>query len=323
MSSVPISRRWMAAGGLAALTTPVLAATTRDEPAENVQSAPAPEASGDRTRTLGPARRLTVEVFLNGRGPYAFLVDTGANASVISAGLAAALALPAGPAVKLHGIAGVQPAGTALVDSIRVGRRERRRLAVSVLPERYMGADGILGMDWLGGQGLTLDFADKQMRVGASQPRSDEYSVTVPTMMERSGLSLIESVAGGVRTVVFLDTGSTTTVGNQALMDEAIRRGGVTGAWADLQLVSLTGQTLMGRLASLKRVSLGKITLRNLPVVFGPVHTFNYWGLADRPALLLGVDVLNHFEEVSLDYRRGSVHFRLSTSVASRNAATS
>lgn len=321
MSSVPVLRRWVTSAGLAALAAPATLTSARSTQTASTPVT-APEA-GERTRALDAARRLTVQVFLNGRGPYAFLIDTGANASVVSIELAAALDLPAGPPVKLHGIAGVQPAGTALVDSIRVGKRERRRLSVSVLPERFVRADGILGMDWLGGQGLTLDFAGKKMRVGASQPRDDEYSVTVPTMAERSGLSLIEAQAGGVRTVVFLDTGSTTTVGNQALMNEAIRRQGVSSTWADLELVSLTGQTLMGRLASLKHVRLGKITLRNLPVVFGPVHTFNYWGLSERPALLLGVDVLNAFEEVSLDYRRGSVHFRLSSSSAGRSSATS
>jgi predicted aspartyl protease len=304
----------MTGAGLAMLASPGAARSSGTAPDDDIQSAE-PETS-HAAKALDRERRLTVQVLLNGRGPYNFLVDTGANASVISTELANTLALPPGPSVKLHGIAGVQPAGTALIGSIRVGRRERRRLSVSVLPERHLRADGILGMDWLGGQGLTLNFADKRMRIGASQPRTDEYSVTVPTMVERSGLSLIEAQAGGVRTVVFLDTGSTTTVGNQALMDEAIRRHGVTSAWTDLTLVSLTGQTFVGRLAALKRVSLGKITLRNLPVVFGPVHTFDYWGLSDRPALLLGVDVLNAFEEVSLDYRRSSVHFRLSSSSA-------
>ena len=319
MSSVPVLRRWVTSAGLAALTAPVTMALAGAR-AESLSNTPEPS---ERTRALDAARRLTVQVFLNGRGPYAFLIDTGANASVVSSELASALDLPPGAPVNLHSIAGVQPADTALIDSIRVGRRERRGLSVSVLPGRFVRADGILGMDWLGGQGLTLDFAGKQMRVGASQPREDGYSVTVPTTVERNGLNLIEAQAGGVRALVFLDTGSTATVGNQALMDEAIRHHGVSSAWTDLELVSLTGQTLMGRLAALKYVRLGAITLNNLPVVFGPVHTFNYWGLTDRPALLLGVDVLNAFEEVSLDYRRGSVHFRLLPSSAGRSAAAS
>ncbi|MBC7668176.1 aspartyl protease family protein [Caulobacter sp. DWR3-1-2] len=125
---------------------------------------------------------------------------------------------------------------------------------------------------------------------------------------------MIKALAAGVPTLAFLDTGSTTTVGNGALMDIAIQRRGVTSAWTETQLVSLTGQMPDGRLAALKRLKLDPISLINLPLVFGPVHTFDYWGTSDRPALLLGMDVLSIFETVLLDYRRGAVHFQLSRS---------
>ena len=304
MANVSMSRRHMAAA-LSALALPGIGWADQQEPTPP-SSAP--------TRVLDGARRLTVQVFLNGQGPYPFLVDTGASASVISTTLANSLDLPPGPDVTLHGIAGAQRVQTVALDSIRVSRRERKHLNLSVLPDHYLNAPGILGMDWLGEQGLTLDVAGKQLHVGASLPKTDELSVTVPTKLRRGGLGLIEALAAGVPTLAFLDTGSTTTVGNKALMDIAIQRRGVTSAWTDLQLVSLTGQTLDGRLAALKRLKLGPISLINLPVVFGPVHTFDYWGISDRPALLLGMDVLNIFETVSLDYRRGAVHFQLSRS---------
>ncbi|HUO12509.1 MAG TPA: aspartyl protease family protein, partial [Caulobacteraceae bacterium] len=57
-------------------------------------------------------RRMTGPVTLNGAGPFAFVVDTGANQSVISAELAAQLALPPGHAEELHGVAGVQTTQT-------------------------------------------------------------------------------------------------------------------------------------------------------------------------------------------------------------------
>ncbi|HWU12964.1 MAG TPA: retroviral-like aspartic protease family protein [Caulobacter sp.] len=312
MAKVSLSRRQMAAG-LSILAAPSLAwADLADPPPTTAQ-----------TRVLDSARRMTVEVFLNDQGPFSFLVDTGANASVISSALAAQLALSMGHEVNLHGIAGVQPVATVSIGSVRVGRRERRDLTLSVLAERYLNAPGILGMDWLGGQGLTLDVAGRRMHIGAGLPKTDEYSTSVPARIQRSGLSLLEATAGGVRTIVFLDTGSTTTVGNQALMDAALRAQGLTRDWADIQLISLTGQTLAGRLAALKRFRMGNISLVNLPVVFGPVHTFDYWGISERPALLLGMDMLSIFETVSLDYRRGAVHFQLAPSTVNRRSATS
>ncbi len=161
------------------------------------------------------------------------------------------------------------------------------------------------------------------MRVGSVAPTVDEYTESVPVKVRRSGLHLIQAAVGGGSVLAFIDTGSTTTVGNMALMRQAMRGRNVTSDWADIQLVSLTGQTLEGRLAALKSLSLGRIVIRDVPVVFGPIHTFEYWGLVDRPAILIGIDILNVFESVALDFTRGQVHFRLSSSSANRAAGTS
>jgi len=265
--------------------------------------------------------RLTVQVLINNAGPYPFLVDTGANASVISRELAASLNLPRREPVTFHSIAGAERAETVGVDRISVGRRTRRGMRMAVLPGRHIRSAGVLGLDWLGTQGLVLDFARNQMRLGSVVRRSDSLSVTVPVVAQRSGLHLIDASVVGASVLAFLDTGSTTTVGNLALMNQTTRRRAASRDWADIQLLSLTGQVLKGRLAALKSLELGNLKLGNVPVVFGPVHTFEYWGLVDEPAILIGVDVLNVFESVALDYTRGQVHFRLPSSSSKREAA--
>ena len=314
MDSPVMSRRRMAA--LLALVgfapgAPALALNVPDLP------------SSDPTKVQGFTRRLTVQVTINGQGPYPFLVDTGANASVIASELAVLLDLPASRDVILHGIAGVETVGAVKARTVTVGRRVRRDLTLSVLPGRFVQAPGVLGLDWLGGQGLILDFAHDQMRMGSQLPMTDELSVSVPVKARHSGLHLIEAAVAGAPVMAFIDTGSTTTVGNMALMRRAVREHSVTSDWADIQLLSLTGQTLEGRLAALKTLSLGKINIRNVPVVFGPIHTFEYWNLVDQPAILIGIDILNAFESVALDFTRGQVHFRLSSSSANRGAAAS
>lgn len=307
MGSPEISRRrlgaMLAMAGLAP-ALPVAAVDLPDPP------------PADPTKTQGYLRRLTVQAKINGQGPYPFLVDTGANASVISSELAAVLDLPISGSASLHGIAGVETVGTVKVQTIAVGRRTRRDLTLSVLPGRFVQAPGVLGLDWLGEQGLVLDFARNQMRVGSIAPTTDEFSVSVPVKARPSGLHLIDAAVGGSAVLAFIDTGSTTTVGNMALMRQAMRGRNVTGDWADIQLMSLTGQTLEGRLAALKTLSLGPIRIRDVPVVFGPVHTFEYWDLVHRPAILIGIDILNAFESVALDFTRGQVHFRLSSNRA-------
>ena len=56
-------------------------------------------------------RRMTAPVRVNGRGPFPFVVDTGANQSVIAEGLAAHLGL-SGPLELLHSTTGAQLAPT-------------------------------------------------------------------------------------------------------------------------------------------------------------------------------------------------------------------
>src|SRR5665213_2244828 len=52
-------------------------------------------------------RRMTAPIIVNGSGPFAFVVDTGANQSVISTELAAQLGLVRGALEPLNGVAGV------------------------------------------------------------------------------------------------------------------------------------------------------------------------------------------------------------------------
>ena len=322
MDSSTLSRRRLAAMLALGLGAPGLAApfaanasvalATRDQAADTPQIDPA--------RRMPEGRRLTVQVLINDAGPYPFLVDTGANASVISSELAASLNLPRRDPVTFHSIAGAELVQTVGVDKVSVGRRARRGLKMSVLPARFIRAPGVLGLDWLGTQGLVLDFARNQMRLGSVVQRSDALSVTVPIVSRRSGLHLIDASVAGASVLAFLDTGSTTTVGNPALMQQTLRRRAASRDWADIQLLSLTGQVLQGRLAALKSLELGNLKLGNVPVVFGPVHTFEYWGLTDKPAILIGVDVLNVFESVALDFSRGQVHFRLPSASTNRDA---
>lgn len=312
MESSVLSRRRLAAMLAVGLGTSPLAAARSAVVSQQPQHPPGPAdpAASAQLESI-PDRRLTVQVMINGAGPYPFLVDTGANSSVISSELAASLDLPRRAPVTFHSIAGAEQVNTVGVDRVSVGRRTRRGIRMSVLPARLIRASGVLGIDWLGDQGLVMDFARRQMRMGSVVHRPDSLSVTVPVVSQRSGLHLIEASVSGASVTAFLDTGSTATVGNAALMQQTLRRKATSRDWADIQLVSMTGQVLQGRLSALKSLELGNLKLGNVPVVFGPVHTFEYWGLTERPAILIGVDVLNVFESVALDFTRGQVHFRL------------
>lgn len=270
-----------------------------------------PVQSSDELRYLDEKRRLTVQVRINGQGPFPFMVDTGANHSVVSAQLAQTLELPAAGRVEMHGIAGVQVVDTVRAQTLTVGARTTRDMALSVLPQETLGVAGILGLEWLGDSSLMLDYNGRRMKVGSALPLPDERTIVVRAWTQRSGLTLLEASMPGQLLMAFIDSGSTTTVGNLALLKEAKRRRAITGDVVEVDLRSVTGQTLTCTFAVLSSLTMGKMVLRNVPLVVGPVHTFDYWGLKDTPAILLGSDILQQFDTVAMDFKRREVRFRV------------
>lgn len=271
------------------------------------QAADAP----DPLKYLDTAQRLTVKAEVNGQGPFDFLVDTGASSSVISAELADQLGLVRTGSNKLHSIAGAQSVSTARVESLTVGKRTRANMTVSVLPRALLRVDGVLGLEWLGRASLLLDFARHKMVVGEGLPLPDSLTVAVKSRLARSGLMLIDAFIPDQRLIAFVDTGSTTTVGNLALLSAAREGNSIVGELSDTELRSVTGQVLPARSTVVSRLMLGKLTLRNVPLLIGQVHTFDYWGFRDEPAIVIGVDILRKFQSVAIDSKRGEVRFRV------------
>jgi predicted aspartyl protease len=267
--------------------------------------------AADPLKYLDTAQRLTVKALVNGQGPFDFLVDTGASSSVIAAELADRLGLARIGSNKLHSIAGAQSVSTTRVDSLAVGKRSRSNITVSVLPRALLRVDGVLGLEWLGRASLLLDFLHHKMVVGEGLPLADDLTVAVKSRLARSGLMLIDAYIPDQRLIAFVDTGSTTTVGNLALLDAALKAKAIVGELSDTQLRSVTGQILPAKATVVSRLMLGKLTLRNVPLLIGEVHTFDYWGFRDEPAIVIGVDILKKFQAVAIDSKRGEVRFRV------------
>lgn len=93
-------------------------------------------------------------VFINGEGPYAFALDTGASHSVIDEDLAEQLKLPSGgPDIEITGVAATAEAHQVHVGDWRVGGVElpgHRMVALPLSqPNRKLKIRGLLGSDAL------------------------------------------------------------------------------------------------------------------------------------------------------------------------------
>jgi predicted aspartyl protease len=291
-----------------------MAITPEPPPASPPGLPGAAPAAGAASTSIGAGTdwtsRMTAPVRIEGQGPFPFVVDTGANRTVIAAELAMKLGLPEGELERLHGVAGMQMVPTAYA-SLTVGDRTGRRGPVSLLPSAAIGGQGLLGLDRIGDQCVTLDFRAQQLVIGSAAPYwAGTYEVSVRAHRRDGQLTMVDADLSGVRVVAFIDSGSDTTIGNMALHHFCLERD-PSVKWLKVPVISATGQTMEAEMADLPNLRVGGFKLPDWPVAFVDLHTFDMWGLTERPAILLGMDLLSRFDRVSLDFSRGVVRFRL------------
>jgi len=255
--------------------------------------------------------RMTVEVRVNGRGPYRFLVDSGADSSVIGMRVARDLQLAAGTSVMLNSMTARTLVPRALVDEISLGAITIRDLQLPVLREQDLGGDGIIGIDALVQHRLMLDFEKRVIKVEDARTPSVMVrgEIVVTARRRRGQLILTEVHAAGRALKAVIDTGSEITIGNLKLRDKLIR--GNREKFAAVVATDVTGATINLQMAVVETLELGSVMLRDVPIAFGDVPPFGLFGLDEEPALLLGTDLLNTFRRVSLDFRARKVRFQL------------
>ncbi|HMI18454.1 MAG TPA: retroviral-like aspartic protease family protein [Sphingomonas sp.] len=256
--------------------------------------------------------RMSISVKVNGYGPFRFLVDSGADRSVIGVALAKRLNLPAGENVRLNDVAGATDIGTFLVDDLKVGDSSTFAISAPGLPEQFLGAQGIVGVDALIDRRIMMDFQDNSITLeDARVPEKVEPGEIVVVGHRRHGqLILTEVRVDGMPIYAVIDTGSDVTIGNFALMEK------VAGSRhppdrVSMILNSVTGRSTEATGLMLARIDIGALRIRNLRVAFADVAPFALFGLADRPALLLGTDALRGLRRMSLDFQQYRVRFQL------------
>jgi len=308
---------------------PVVQVNLADRPIESLPPppAPTPDDGASLKTSFDTVRRMTVPVFINKAGPFNFVVDTGANHSVMAIERASELELPSAGRAAVHGIAGVDPADTVMVGTLSVGRVSSRRIRMPLLPRQDLGAEGLLGVNVLANRRVTLDFLNNSFSIapsgrgGGSVELSSDASrlshhaepgvFVVPARQRFGQLTIVDAEFEGVRVTAFLDSGAETTVANLACRDAILAREPWRASqFLPVEIVSATGQSVAGQLSRIPPLRLGGLKIANLLCVFADLHTFRIWDLQDRPAILVGVDVMRHFEAVELDFGRSEVTFR-------------
>jgi len=265
---------------------------------------------GEDVKARRVETRLTVEVRINGHGPYQFLVDSGADTSVIGRRIAHDLQLPLGTPVILNGMTERSIVDRVKVDSLNLGPSTVEDLQLPVLSEGDVGGQGMIGIDALVRQRIMMDFEKRLIKVedATRPPKALPDEIVIIARRSRGQLILTQVRAGGLSLDAVVDTGAEMTIGNPILRERLVRRHQKIDK---VKAIGVTGKEIELEVAVMPELQIGGIVIRNLPIAFADLPPFHLFGIADEPALFLGTDVLNAFRKVSLDFRARKVRFQL------------
>ena len=266
---------------------------------------------GDEVEAKKIETRLSVEVQVNGRGPYRFIVDSGADTSVVGLRIARDLELPLGTPAILNGMTSRDIVDRVKVAELTLGPTTVRDLQLPALREDDVGGEGMIGIDALVQKRLMMDFEKRLIKVEDARVRyyPQPGEIVVTARSQRGQLILTHVRAAGLSLDAVIDTGTQVTIGNLALRDRLIK--GHRDKFITVPIIGVTGVKAELQMAYIDNLQIGPITISNLPIAFADVPPFKLFGLADQPALLLGTDLLEVFRRVSLDFKARKVRFQL------------
>lgn len=270
----------------------------------------APSVAGATSRDA--AGRAVALISINDQGPFRFIIDTGANRSVLSKALATRLGLaPSGEGV-VHSIVGAESAMLVNVDSLSFGAFRLSSGDTPVLDGPMLADEhGLLGVDGMAGRLLHVDFTKRCVGIyeNAAQLPMQGW-LSVPARMRFGTMLTVQGTIQGVTVNVLIDTGSDISLANErfrdALRDVAAR----TIEYHSGHAFTFGRPIVLEGSVWTPNLRLGNTFVESVNAYIGNFHIFDVWGLQNEPTLLIGMDVLAGAREMAIDYERGVVHFR-------------
>lgn len=240
-------------------------------------------------------RGLLVDVWINGAGPFAFALDTGAGVSIIARKVAERSQLAVRPARKTL-VGGLSASSIAsnqetTIDAVALGRADNRigvSLIAAVAADLPMGIDGILDPLDISPSGYSIDLPNRQLEIlgGTGQHLSlgaiPDGGAVVRWIRERGSQRPFVRLGDG--RLALLDTGSNFGLA----VTQQGQLGGMNHPRRSDAIRDLGGGIVQSHRVSSATISIGDLVLRNVP-------TDVLIGAAPDTPTILGRDVLYPF----------------------------
>jgi len=251
--------------GIGALAAPPL-------PAQQASPAPAATAAptADMLRIGERTDRMTVPVSIGPNGPFPFIVDTGAERSIVSRELAGYLKLQPGGPARLFDFTGPADVGTVKVPSLSAGTIGTDAMEAPQLLMANIGAPGVLGIDALQGQRVVLDFDRRQMTLKPAR-RHPSGDMVLPAQSRTGQLIVTQAWYGDQPIAVVIDTGSWLSVGNSAML-RLLKR--PPKSYGRVVMTSVTGRSFSADFVAISNIRIGTVRFDDFGMVFADVPPF-------------------------------------------------
>jgi hypothetical protein len=262
--------------------------------------------------------RIWAPVFINGRGPFRLVLDTGASHSGVTAMVALALGIPTdqAPTMLLHGVTGQATVPAIHVDSLSFGDLDVAPEVLPIVPDALGGAQGVLGGEGLANKRIFIDFRHDQIKITYSRGERAGYGfIDVPFRSLKGQLIVVDATVGRVRCKAIIDTGGQTTIGNLALRHALSASSATFGFHGKPDTIQ--GATLdiePGELLRTPPIQLGAVQILDYGVTYADLYIFKQWKLTAEPAILIGMDALGTLDTFIIDYRRHELQLKMSRS---------
>jgi predicted aspartyl protease len=303
-------RRLLAYGASAIALAPSLARAASATP-------PSPQSSTIEG-SQDTSDRLTLPTLIDGKGPYPFVVDTGADRSVIASDVAASLGLQQTHDIIVQGITRALPMPTVRLKNLSFGNIVIDTLNTPILPREWLGAAGYLGLDAIAGRRVTFDFLHHKLTVAYSGNSTDwvrPNEVVVRVDGANGRLKAVDCRVEGVPAYAFVDSGAQISICNTCLFSELQKNGASYLKNITIPLLGVTGGQVLGQVTSISDIRLGGLAILRSTLAVSDLDVFNQWGLSDKPALFLGMNFLRQTSTFTIDYRHKELRFKLASHI--------
>ncbi|HZR77803.1 MAG TPA: retroviral-like aspartic protease family protein [Chthoniobacterales bacterium] len=267
-----------------------------------------PSKSEIRFRLAGGAQPLILlPVQVNDRGPFDFILDTGAGTSLLSEDLAKRLGLKIISSREGQSAGGKVSVSLAKVESISVGGIKLQDLDVGIVDlsqiARTIGAniDGDLGYNFLKHFRVTIDYRASILRLDdpkriESFARNAKTGVPIRLAHPAKPLILVDVHANGRGPFQFaIDTGTSTT----AITPELAKELGVTTSPAGAGTTG--GAAVAFHSGSLESFQLGGVRIDGVDVVVADFFTMLSAAVGAKLDGIVGYNFLRNYKVV-IDY---------------------